>query len=83
MNNKSFTLIEILTVILIVGILSAIIIVSISSILNSTQDAKRKKDLDSISKALLEYGVMIDSYPVEASDCNIGDGYRKFKNYQN
>ncbi|GMX58785.1 MAG: hypothetical protein MCSN_4390 [Candidatus Microsyncoccus archaeolyticus] len=74
MNNKSFTLIEILTVILIVGILSGVIIVATNNVIDSTQDAKRKKDLDSISKALMEYGVMTGSYPVEASECDIGDG---------
>jgi len=73
-SNKSFTLIEILTVILIVGILSGVIIVATNNVIDSTQDAKRKKDLDSISKALMEYGVMTGSYPVEASECNIGDG---------
>lgn len=72
--NKSFTLIEILTVILIVGILSGIIIVATNNIVDSTQDAKRKKDLDSISKSLMEYGTMTGSYPIEASDCDIGDG---------
>jgi hypothetical protein len=42
-----------------------VIIVATNNVIDSTQDAKRKKDLDSISKALMEYGVITGSYPVE------------------
>ena len=74
MKTKSFTLIEILVALVILGILSTFIIISLSNVVDSANDVKRKKDLDSISKALMEYRIMTGSYPEETSDCNIGDG---------
>lgn len=73
-KTKSFTLIEILTVIIVIAVLSSFVVVVLNSVLNSGKDTKRKKDLDSISKVLMEYGILTGSYPVEASDCDIGDG---------
>ncbi len=70
MKNKSFTLIEVLIVIVIIGILSGFIIVSINNVIDSTKDTKRKKDMDSISKALMTYFILKGSYPIE-SECNI------------
>ena len=70
---KSFTLIEVLIGIVVVGILSSFIIVSISSFVDDANDTKRKKDLDSIASSLLAYKTLTGSYPIEASDCNIGE----------
>ena len=71
MKTKSFTLIEVLVALVILGILSTFIIISLSSVIDSSNDAKRKKDLDSVSKMLMTYGVLNGSYPVD--DCNIGE----------
>ncbi|GMX58746.1 MAG: hypothetical protein MCSN_4000 [Candidatus Microsyncoccus archaeolyticus] len=51
--NKSFTLIEILVVIVIVGILSSFILVGMSSITNSANIAKSKAFSDSLDNSLL------------------------------
>jgi len=73
MTKKSFTLIEVLIGIVVVGILSSFIIVSISSFVDDANDTKRKKDLDSIATSLLAYKTLTGSYPIEPFDCNIGD----------
>ena len=70
-TKKSFTLIEVLVSLVILGVLSTFIIVSIDSIIDATNDAKRKKDLDSISKILMGYGIL-NTYPIK-EDCNIGE----------
>ncbi|HNP79635.1 MAG TPA: LamG domain-containing protein [Candidatus Pacearchaeota archaeon] len=51
--NKSFTLIEILVVIVVIGILSAFILVGTSSITNSANIAKSKAFSDSLRNSLL------------------------------
>jgi len=71
MNTKSFTLIEVLVALVILGILSTFIIISLNNVVDSANDAKRKKDLDSVSKMLMTYGVLNGSYPTD--DCNIGE----------
>ncbi|MBP6914244.1 LamG domain-containing protein [Candidatus Parcubacteria bacterium] len=53
MRNKSFTLIEILVVIVVVGILSAFILVGMSSITGSAKIAKANAFLDSMDSSLL------------------------------
>jgi prepilin-type N-terminal cleavage/methylation domain-containing protein len=51
--NKSFTLIEILVVIVIIGVLSAFILVGMSSITNSANIAKSQAFLNSLDNSLL------------------------------
>jgi len=51
--NKSFTLIEILVVIVVVGIISAFILVGVSSISNKANVAKGQAFVDSLDNALL------------------------------
>ncbi|GMX58696.1 MAG: hypothetical protein MCSN_3500 [Candidatus Microsyncoccus archaeolyticus] len=53
MHSKSFTLIEILVVIVVIGILSAFILVGMSSISESANIAKGKSFIDSIDNNLL------------------------------
>jgi prepilin-type N-terminal cleavage/methylation domain-containing protein len=72
MNNKAFTLIELLVVIAIIGILAGIIIVSMGNASDSANDARRKADINQISKALAIYRTNHPdvSFPVES--CSIG-----------
>ncbi|MFA5158213.1 MAG: prepilin-type N-terminal cleavage/methylation domain-containing protein [Patescibacteria group bacterium] len=51
-SRKAFTLIELLIVIAIIGILSAVIYISLNSAKKKAQDAKVKNDIASISTAL-------------------------------
>ncbi|MFA5432192.1 MAG: prepilin-type N-terminal cleavage/methylation domain-containing protein [Candidatus Paceibacterota bacterium] len=72
LNKKAFTLIELLVVIAIIGILSGLIVVSMNGATNSANDAKRKANISTISKALMVYGTLNgNTYPVQTTQCNI------------
>ncbi len=66
-DNQSFTLIELLIVVAIIGILAALIIVSLNTILPRTRDAQRKAALNEIQKALAEFYINHGYYPGEQS----------------
>jgi prepilin-type N-terminal cleavage/methylation domain-containing protein len=73
--KQAFTLIELLVVIAIVGILSGLIIVSMSNAINAAKDAKIKSDIGTISKAVLVYAANNNSYPSgDIYPCTIGGG---------
>jgi len=54
-GSKSFTLVELLVVISIIGLLSSIIIVSVNGVRKKARDAKRLADMQQIVKALMLY----------------------------
>jgi len=60
---NSFTLIEILVVVTIIGLLTLVAVVSYSSLLKQARDAKRKEDLSQIAAALEMYRSNNDMYP--------------------
>ncbi len=62
-KNKGFTLIELLVVVAIIGLLSAVVLVSLNSARKSAYDAKRKADLKQIANAMELYYDTNAAYP--------------------
>jgi prepilin-type N-terminal cleavage/methylation domain-containing protein len=67
MKRKSFTLIELLVVIAIIGLLSSIILVSMSWTRGKARDMKRLQDMKTIVSALELYYDKNDEYPGQTS----------------
>lgn len=67
-SKKGFTLIELLIVISIIAILSAIGLVTFSSVLKGSRDAKRQSDLKFIQSALEQYYNDKTYYPTALSE---------------
>lgn len=66
-NTKAgFTLIELLVVIAIIGILSSIVLTSVNSARAKARDARRRADLNQVSKALELYFDSNNAYPSTA-----------------
>lgn len=63
MNRKAFTLIELLIVIIILGVLAALITGNFFTSLKKGRDAKRKADLEQITRALEMYYEDKKAYP--------------------
>jgi type II secretion system protein G len=66
-KNRGFTLIELLVVIAIIGLLSSIVLASLSSGRAKARDARRMQDLHQIRNALEMYRSDYNEYPHEAS----------------
>ena len=70
-NTSGFTLIELMVVVAIIGILMAAGILAFSGAQRNARDAKRRADIDAISKALEQYyGNSGGTYPATASALN-------------
>jgi len=67
-NNKGFTLVELLVVISIVGVLSSIVLISITETRKKANDAKRMHDMEQIQKALSIYYNDNGRYPSISGD---------------
>ncbi|KKR56461.1 MAG: hypothetical protein UU05_C0035G0006 [Candidatus Curtissbacteria bacterium GW2011_GWA1_40_47] len=75
--QNSFTLIELLIVIAILGILAAAVLVTVNPSKRAAQarDAQRKNDISAIANALIGYYALIGVYPGEGTcDTSIGRG---------
>lgn len=70
-DEKGFTLIEIIIVIVIMGILVGLIAIAYSGIQRSAQTAQAKQDLDDIYKALNIYRVRNGVYPATLAEAGI------------
>ncbi len=66
-NTKGFTLIELLVVIAIIGILSSVVLVSLSTARAKSRDAKRISDLGQVEIALELYFDTYARYPTSSA----------------
>ncbi len=70
-KQSGFTLLELLIVIVIIGILALLIIPNITSAPKKARDTQRKTDLRATQKALEEYYISNQAYPVSATATDI------------
>ncbi|MBC8464850.1 MAG: prepilin-type N-terminal cleavage/methylation domain-containing protein [Parcubacteria group bacterium] len=75
-TRKGFTLIELLVVIAIIGLLSSVVLASLSSAREKSRDARRMNDLRQIQRAMEFYYDDNGHYPREGDGANgiIGEG---------
>ena len=71
-NKKGFTLIELLVVIAIIGILSGVVLTSLSSARTKANDAKVQSQLGGIRTAAEVYYADNNNYGTAATACNAG-----------
>jgi prepilin-type N-terminal cleavage/methylation domain-containing protein len=78
-STRAFTLIELLVVIAIIGLLSSMMMAAISDVREKSRDARRKADLQQLSRAIEMFFDETGSYPREgcpvdtSSGCGPGD----------
>ena len=78
-NNKGFTIIELLIVIVIIAILATIGVVAYGSVQKNARDSKRKSDISSLHTGLEAFFVQEQRYPTatEINDATFRDTYLK------
>ncbi len=72
--SRGFTLIELLVVIAIIGILSAVVLVSLNSARSKSRDARRLSDVRQVMTAMEIYFNDNGSYPDDAGACVASSG---------
>jgi len=75
--QRGFTLIEILVVVAIIGIITAVVMVSLSTARSKGRDARRKADLAQLQKALELYETddHPTNYPTTGGNCQSGTNW--------
>jgi len=72
-RKKGFSLVELLVVISIIAILTAILMPNLMGARERARDAKRKQDLDAIKTALRLFYNDVQNYPIAATSQALGD----------
>jgi len=73
-NQRGFTLLELLVVIVVIGILALLVIPNLTSAPKKARDVQRKTDLKAVQKGLEEYYVNNSAYPVATTYCALSGG---------
>lgn len=82
-RSKGFTLIELLVVIAIIGVLSSVVLSSLSTARAKGRDARRKLDLQEIARALSVYYINHGDFVQVGSGCAAGGNGNGWFNYEN
>ena len=67
-DNRGFTIVELLIVIVVIGILAALVIIQFTNIQARARDTERKSDMRSIQSKLAEYYALNGRYPTALND---------------
>ncbi len=73
--KKGFTLIELLIVIAIIGILSSVVLASLSAARKKSRDAVRQKDMQTIYTMLVQYNMQYGGIPVTYNPSRNGQAW--------
>lgn len=71
-SSSGFTLVELLVVVTIISLLTAIGVVNYISLIESSRDSKRQSDMKVIQSALQQYHADQRYYPLPSSSCGNG-----------
>lgn len=79
MNNKGFTLIETLLVLVIIAIISTLVVINVDGLLNRVDKQAIENNLRTVQTAMEVYYIQDREYPQVTFDRNTGENYNKFK----
>lgn len=71
-NERGFTIVELLIVVVVIGVLAAIVIVAYNGITASARISKVQQDMSAVNKQILLYEVQNGSYPVTGGSMGSG-----------
>lgn len=75
-HGRGFTLVELLVVIAIIGLLTAMVVISIQHVKAKSRDAQRVSDINSIATALALYHNDYNAYPIYDASNGYPNGIR-------
>ena len=79
MNNKGFTLIETLSVLVIIAMISTLVVINVDGLLNRVDKQVIENNLRTVQTAMEVYYIQNREYPQITFDRNTGENYNKFK----
>lgn len=71
-NQKGFTIVELLIVVVVIAILAAVTVVAFNGIQTRARDASRLSDIQTINRAILAYYAVNGTYPEETASPGVG-----------